>query len=70
MVGHAVAGLLAGLRLGLPLDAAGRVAALSATFAVEQQGPQSHWYDVAAFAARYREAFEVEPPGDLSRPTA
>jgi adenosine kinase len=57
-----VAGLLAALRLGLPLDAAGRVAALSATYVVEQQGPQSHWYDVAAFAERYREAFDVEPP--------
>ena len=57
-----VAGLLAALRLGLPLDAAGRVAALSATFAIEQQGTQSHWYDVASFAVRYREAFGVEPP--------
>jgi adenosine kinase len=57
-----VAGLLAALRLGVPLDAAGRVAALSATFVVEQQGPQSHWYDVDAFSARYREAFGVEPP--------
>ena len=56
------AGLLAALRRGLPLDAAGRVAALSATYVVEQQGPQSHWYDVAGFAARYREAFGVEAP--------
>jgi adenosine kinase len=57
-----VAGLLAALRRGLPRDAAGRVAALSATFAVEQQGPQSHWYDVDAFAARYEEAFGVPAP--------
>ena len=58
-----VARLLAALRRGLPLDAAGRVAALSATYAVEQQGTQSHWYDRPAFAQRYREAFGVEPPG-------
>jgi adenosine kinase len=57
-----VAGLLAALRRGLPLDAAGRVAALSATFVVEQQGTQSHHYDVHSFGARYREAFGVEPP--------
>jgi adenosine kinase len=57
-----VAGLLAALRLGLPLDAAGRVAALSATYVVEQPGPQSHTYDVQSFGERYREAFGVEPP--------
>ncbi len=52
-----VAGLLAALRLGLPLDAAGRVAALSATFVVEQQGPQSHHYTREEFEDRYRHAF-------------
>jgi len=57
-----VGGLLAGLRRGLPLDAAGRVAALSATYVVEQAGPQSHHYDRAGFAERYREAFGTEPP--------
>lgn len=57
-----VAGLLAAIRRGLPLDVAGRVAALSATYVVEQQGPQSHWYDVAGFATRYREAFGAEAP--------
>jgi adenosine kinase len=57
-----VAGLLAALRRGLPLDAAGRVASLSATFVVEQQGTQSHHYDVESFGQRYRDAFGVEPP--------
>ena len=57
-----VAGLLAALRRGLPLDTAGRVAALSATYAVEQPGPQSHWYDVNGFGERYREAFGVDAP--------
>jgi adenosine kinase len=57
-----VGGLLAALRLGLPLDVAGRVAALSATYVVEQPGPQSHSYDRRSFAQRYRVAFGVEPP--------
>jgi len=57
------AGLLAALRRGLPLDAAGRVAALSATYAVEQQGPQSHAFTPASFAERYAEAFGAALPG-------
>jgi len=57
-----VAGLLAGLRRGLPLPDAGRVAALSATYVVELQGPQSHHFDAAGFAARYREAFGAPLP--------
>jgi adenosine kinase len=47
-----VAGLLVGLRRGLPLADAGRVAALSATYVVEQQGTQSHRFDPVSFAAR------------------
>jgi adenosine kinase len=58
-----VGGLLAGLRRGLPLDVAGRMAALSATYVVEQPGPQSHGFDAAGFAARYRQAFGSELPG-------
>jgi adenosine kinase len=58
-----VAGLLAGLRRGLPLEDAGRMAALSATYAVEQQGPQAHRFDAAGFASRYREAFGAPLPG-------
>jgi adenosine kinase len=57
-----VAGLLAGLRRGLPLPDAGRVAALSATYVVEQQGTQSHRFDAAEFAERYREAFGAPLP--------
>jgi adenosine kinase len=52
-----VAGLLAGLRRGLPLEDAGRMAALSATYVVEQQGTQAHSFDTASFAERYRAAF-------------
>ena len=57
-----VAGLLAGLRRGLPLEAAGRMAALSATYVVEQQGTQGHRFDPASFARRYREAFGATLP--------
>ncbi len=57
-----VAGLLAALRRGLPLEDAGRVAALSATYAVEQQGTQSHRFDVASFAERYAQAFGAPLP--------
>jgi adenosine kinase len=57
-----VAGLLAGLRRGLPLEDAGRMAALSATYVVEQQGPQAHRFDAAGFAARYRGAFGAALP--------
>jgi len=52
-----VAGLLAGLRRGLPLEDAGRVGALSATYCVEQRGPQGHRFDAEGFAQRYAEAF-------------
>jgi adenosine kinase len=52
-----VGGLLAGLRRGLPLDEAGRVATLSATYVVEQQGTQTHSFTPEDFAARLRSAF-------------
>jgi len=52
-----VAGLLAGLRRGLPLEDAGRMAALSATYVVEQQGTQEHSFDTASFAERLAGAF-------------
>jgi adenosine kinase len=51
------AGLLAGLRRGLPLEDAGRMAALSATYVVEQQGPQSHRFSAEQFAERAAAAF-------------
>ena len=51
------AGYLAGLRAGLPLDAAGRVASLAATYVVEVKGTQSHHYTLDEFAARFVESF-------------
>jgi adenosine kinase len=57
-----LAGLMAGLRRGLDLAAAGRMAALAATYAVEHQGPQAHRFTPAEFAARYREVFGARAP--------
>jgi adenosine kinase len=53
------AGLVAGLLRGLDLDAAGRVASLAATYAVEQVGTIEHDYSQAEFSARYQVAFGV-----------
>ncbi len=55
-----LAGLLAGLRRGLDLAAAGRMASLAATYAVEHQGPQAHRFTPAEFTTRYREVFGTE----------
>ncbi len=52
------AGLIKGLALGLPWDLAGRMAALAATYALEEIGPQNHRYTLADFVARFREHFD------------
>ena len=52
-----LAGLVFGLARGLPLDVTGRVAALSAAYAIEQRGCQEHTYTQAEFAERYASAF-------------
>lgn len=51
------AGLLAGLLLDKELPVAGRIAALAATYAVEHQGTQEHFYTPEAFVARFDRAF-------------
>ncbi len=51
------AGLTAALRLGLSWDVAGRMAALTAVYAIEQRGPQQHSYSIAEFVERYRENY-------------
>ena len=65
-----IAGLLAGLRRGLDPAQAGRMGALAATYAVEQQGPQAHRFTPAEFAARYGEVFGAEPVVAASASTA
>jgi len=46
-------GLLAGWRHGLSWPEAGQLAALSATYAIEQHGTQSHRYSIEQFTERY-----------------
>jgi adenosine kinase len=56
------AGLVAGLLRGLSVEAAGRVASLAATYAIEQVGTAEHSYTHAEFAERYRGAFGTHIP--------
>ncbi len=53
-------GFLKGYLHGLPLDLAGRLGALAATYCLEAQGPQGHTYTREEFLARFREAFGEE----------
>ena len=55
-----VAGVLAGVRRGLPWPDAGRMGALAATYVIEQNGTQSHHFTAAEFHIRYRAAFNAE----------
>ena len=51
------AGLLKGYLLGLTWPVAGRMASVSAVYAVEKQGPQEHEYTPAEFVARFDQTF-------------
>jgi adenosine kinase len=51
------AGLIRGLALGLPWDTIGRMAALAATYVMENHGPQNHHYTREEFTQRYRTQF-------------
>jgi adenosine kinase len=50
-------GFVLGYKLKLPWPVVGRLASLTAVYAVEQHGPQQHAYTVQEFIARYRENF-------------
>jgi adenosine kinase len=52
------AGLMKGLALGLSWDLAGRMGALAATYVLERPAPQSHYYTLAEFVARFRQHFD------------
>ncbi len=52
-------GLVFAVARRLPWPVAGRVAALSAAYALEQRGCQEHHFSRADFLARYRKAFGV-----------
>src|SRR5215212_564547 len=51
------AGLLKGLALGLPLEIAGRLGSLAATYAVERHGSQEHSYTPSEFIGRFETVF-------------
>ena len=55
------AGLVKGMARELPWDVVGRLASLSAVYAVEQGGTQQHHYTLPEFVARYRENFGSSP---------
>jgi adenosine kinase len=58
------AGFVVGLRHGWPWPVVGRVAALTAVYAVERRGPQQHSYSVDEFRSRYRENYGDAPELD------
>lgn len=51
------AGVLKGLALGLPLEVAGRMGSLCATYAVERHGTQEHEFRADEYVARFERAF-------------
>jgi adenosine kinase len=64
------AGLVAGLLRGLDLPSAGRVAALAATYVVEQVGTIEHAYSPTEFSDRYRDSFGTDLPAKFWAGTA
>lgn len=56
-------GLVYGIARDLPLEVTGRIAALTASYCIEQRGCQEHHFDAARFADRYRAAFNSDLPG-------
>lgn len=55
------AGLLKGLRAGLPWPVIGRIGSLAATYVLEDPGPQPQPYSREDFVRRYEQAFGPEP---------
>jgi adenosine kinase len=51
------AGLVKGMVRGFSWPVVGRMAALSAVYAIEQAGTQQHSYTIAEFVERYRENY-------------
>jgi adenosine kinase len=51
------AGVIKGLLRGCSWETTGRIAALAATYVLEQYGTQNHRYSLAEFAARYQRVF-------------
>ncbi len=58
-------GILCGLALGLPWLLTGRVGSLAATYALEEYGPQNHYYTRPEFVTRFRQHFDDEGALDV-----
>jgi adenosine kinase len=54
-------GIIKGMLRGYPWPITGRIAALAATYVLEQQGTQNHHYTLDEFIARYRRVFGDTP---------
>jgi adenosine kinase len=54
-------GLMKGIALGMPYEICARIGAVSATYALEHLGGQSHSYTWDEFGARYAEHFGELP---------
>lgn len=52
------AGLMRGIELGLPLELAGRMGALAATYVLEHLGTQNHRFSSDEFVVRFRRHFD------------
>lgn len=60
------AGIIKGMLHGYSWPTTGRIAALAATYVLEQHGTQNHRYSLREFVARYRRVFGDAPElGDL-----
>jgi adenosine kinase len=55
------AGFVKGMQRGLPWEIVGRLASLSAVYAIEHAGTQQHSYTLQQFVERYRENFGTAP---------
>ena len=55
------AGFVKGMLRGFPWEVVGRMATLSAVYAIEHAGTQQHHYTLPAFVQRYRENFGDAP---------
>jgi len=55
------AGVIRGVRAGLPWPVAGRIGSAAAVFCLEAEGPQPPRYSAAEFRDRYERNFGVEP---------
>ena len=58
------AGIIKGMLRGCSWETTGRIAALAATYVLEQHGTQNHSYTLDEFAARYRQTFGDTPELD------